>query len=102
MDKKSVVRRPGYIAFRVRERGRLISVVAILRAGGSTDPPWAFWHSSFAPWGELRRAPANYLELEIDERTAKRMIYLFGRGESLPEEVSSGLPILVVPDSLAV
>ena len=98
MDKKSVDRRPNYIAFRIRERGRVVPVVAVLRYSSETEPPWAFWHSSFAPWGELRRAPANYLHLETDEFTARRMIHWFGRGELPPDELTDRLPILMVPE----
>jgi hypothetical protein len=95
MNNESVARRPDYIAFRIREGGRVAAVIAIIRHGSHTDPPWAFWHSSFAPWGELRKAPANYMQLEIDEFTAKRMINLIAAGKSLPEEFIKGLPVLI-------
>jgi hypothetical protein len=37
--------------------------------------------------------------LQIDEFTAKRMIHLLARGESLPDQFSSGLPVLTLPGS---
>jgi hypothetical protein len=95
MNNESVVRRPDYIAFRIREAGRVAAVIAVIRNGSHTDPPWAFWHSSFAPWGELKRVFPNYTRLAIDEFTAKRMITLIAAGKSLPEEFIKGLPVLI-------
>jgi hypothetical protein len=94
MNKKSVGRRPDYIAFRIPVGTAAASVIAHLRHGGDADPPWAFWHSSIAPWGELKRAPENYVHLGIDEPTARRMINLIAAGQSLPPYFSNGLPIL--------
>jgi hypothetical protein len=94
MDRRSVGRRPDYIAFRIPVGKAVASVIATLRHGGDADPPWAFWHSSIAPWGELKRAPENYMHLGIDELTARRMIELVAAGRSLPPEFSVQLPIL--------
>lgn len=92
MDNKSVGRRPGYIAFRIEAGGRFFAVIARLRCGGKSEPPWAFWHSKLAPWGELKRVPADYMHLQVDEFTATRMIEIIASGESLPEEFIKGLP----------
>ena len=99
MNNESVARRPDYIAFRIREGGRVAAVIAVIRHGSHTDPPRAFWHSSFAPWGELKRVFPNYTRLAIDEFTAKRMINLIAAGKSLPEEFIKGLPILIAGTS---
>ena len=48
-------------------------------------------------WGELKRAPAEYLRLGIDELTAKRMIKLIAASKSLlPDEFIERMPVLHV------
>jgi hypothetical protein len=96
MNNESVARRPDYIAFRFPEADHFVAVIAALRHGGHADPPWAFWHSSHAPWGELKRAPAEYTRLGIDEHTAKRMITLIAASKSLPNEFIERMPVLNV------
>ena len=95
MNNQSVALRPDYIAFRTREGGRVAAVIAVIRHGSHTDPRWAFWHSTFATWGELKRVFPDYTRLAIDEVTAKRMINLIAAGKSLPEEFIEGLPVLI-------
>ena len=90
MNNESVARRPDYIAFRIREGGRVAAVIAVIRHGSHTDPPWAFWHSSFAPRGELKRVFPNYRRLAIDEFTAKRMITLIAAGSLCQRNLLTG------------
>jgi hypothetical protein len=99
LNNKSVARRPDYIAFRVADRRRSLAVIAAIRPGNHTGPPWAFWHSKVAPWGELKRVPGDYVYLGIDEFTAKRMINLIARGKSLPDEFTVRMPVLYVGGS---
>jgi hypothetical protein len=96
MNNESVARRPDYIAFRFPEAGRFVVVIATLQHRDHTDPPRAFWHSSQAPWGELKRAPAEYMRLGIDELTAKRMSNLIAGSKSLPDEFIERMPVLHV------
>ena len=96
MNTKSVARRPDYIAFRVADGRRSLAVIAAIRAGNHTGPPWAFWHSKQAPWGELKRVPGDYVYLGIDEFTAKRMINLIAGGKSLPDEFIEQMPVRYV------
>jgi hypothetical protein len=75
-----------YIAFRIEEADRLLTVVAALDSG-ATDAvrfPWATWYHELAPYGEYRKVAGDYFRLEIPETVANEMIDLIMRGQPLP------------------
>lgn len=95
INEKEIARgRPDYIAFRATEVGDRIVVIAALKPGDRGRFPWATWYSELLPKGELRKVPAAYVSLGIDERIAKSMITIIQSGGSLPREVVTRLPVI--------
>ena len=45
---------------------------------------------------ELKKVPGDYMHLDIDELTAKRMINLIAAGKSLSDEFIERMPVLYV------
>lgn len=83
---------PKYIAFRVAEGDRCVTVVATIEPDPAARFPWGWWYSELAPDGEYLKVPSAYAY--VGEALATEMIGCIRAGQQLPLEFVAALPLV--------